>query len=170
MDFIQSKEILEVINKLDSNSKESIINALNLAEHVERTSGDFYLKELEKNKGNELESFFAFMVKEEEMHLNKILELKSEIENNAEIKEFNFPRNTAPEIRSIPAGKDEMTSLLFALWREKKAEDFYRKASEKTKGKVSFFFSELADFEQTHVKLFEEYVENIYNTDELIMG
>ncbi|MDD4251030.1 MAG: ferritin family protein [Candidatus ainarchaeum sp.] len=170
MDLIKANEILKVINELDSNSKKSIIEALNLAEHVERTSGDFYAKEVEKNKGNELESFFSFMVKEEEMHLNKILELKQKLNTDEEIEKISFPTHEMPKIKSIPAGKDEMTSLLYALWREKKAEDFYRKASEKTKGQVSLFFLELADFEKKHVELFEEYIENMGNVNELIMG
>ena len=125
---------------------------------------------LEKTKGTELEAFFAFMEKEEEMHLAKILELKAQLENKEELTEIVFETNTAPQIHSIPAGKDDMTALLYALWREKKAQDFYEQASKKTSGKVSHFFSELANFEHGHVLLLEEYVENVQNADELIMG
>ena len=82
MDLVKAKEILEVIEQLDSNSKESILKALNLAEHVEKTAGEFYKTEVEKTKGNELEAFFTFMVKEEDMHLAKIQELKSQIKKD----------------------------------------------------------------------------------------
>ena len=45
MDLVKAKEIFKVIEQLDPNSKESIIKALNLAEHVERTASEFYKKE-----------------------------------------------------------------------------------------------------------------------------
>ncbi|MFA5764020.1 MAG: ferritin family protein [archaeon] len=170
MDLTSAKEILSVIEQLNGDSKESILKALNLAEHVEITSGEFYKLEAQKTKGTELHEFFIFMEKEEEMHLAKILELKAQLENKEELTEIGFEKNAAPRIKSIPAGKDDMTALLYALWREKKAQDFYEQASKKTNGKVAHFFSELAEFEHGHVLLLEEYVENIYNADELIMG
>ena len=170
MDLVGAKEVLEIIKQLDGDSKESILRALNLAEHVEKTAGDFYQKEVEKTKGTELEAFFIFMVKEEEMHLTKIKELKANLENNQTKMEIQFNKNIAPEIRAIPAGKDDMTALLYALWREKKAEDFYRKAGEKTTGAVGKFFLELAEFEKGHVILLEDYVDHIQNANELIMG
>ncbi len=170
MDFVKAKEILEAIEQLNSDSKESIISALNLAEHVETTSMAFYRQEVEKTKGSEMETFFAFMVKEEEMHLAKIVELKKEIESGGEIKEIGFSRNVAPEIHNIPAGKGELTAILYALWREKKAVDFYFGASEKTTGAVKKFFEELTEFEKGHVALLEQYVELMQNTNELIMG
>jgi len=170
MDLIKAKEILEVIEQLDFNSKESIIKALNLAEHVEKTDREFYTKEVEKTKGGELESFFAFMTKEEDMHLKKILELKSQIEDSGEVTKIKFQQNVVPEIHSISAGQEEMTAILYALWREKKAEDFYSKAAERTKGNVKIFFEELAIFERGHVELLEQYVEMMQNSNELIMG
>lgn len=76
MDFVKAREVLEVIQKLDADSKESIINALNIALHVEEASKGFYEAEVEKTRGSELCAFFEFLVKEEEMHLEKVLELK----------------------------------------------------------------------------------------------
>ncbi len=169
MDFFKAKEILSVIEKLNPNSKETILQALNLAEHVEQVSGDFYEKEAEKTKGTELESFFQFMMKEEEMHLAKIHELQNNLEKS-ELKKITFPRTIAPQIHSIPAGQSELTAILFALWREKKAVEFYSQASEKTSGEVKSFFHELAGFEKTHVALLEEIVDSMQNVDELIMG
>ena len=170
MDLVGAKEILNVIEQLNGDSKESIIKALNLAEHVERTAGEFYVNEVRKTKGTELESFFVFMAKEEEMHLAKIEELKAEIESGKEIKEIGFDRNDAPKVHAIKAGQEEMTAILYALWREKLAVDFYQKAGEKTSGAVKTFFEELAEFERGHVTLLEEYVEQMQNADELIMG
>jgi rubrerythrin len=170
MDLTSAKEILNVIEQLNGDSKESILKALNLAEHVEKTSGEFYKLEAKKTKGTHLQDFFLFMEKEEEMHLAKILELKEQIENKEELTEIGFEKNVAPKIHTIPAGKDDITALLYALWREKKAHDFYKQASKKTKGKVSNFFLELANFEHEHILLLEEYVENVQNADELIMG
>ena len=93
MDLVGAKEVLEIIKQLDGDSKESILRALNLAEHVEKTAGDFYQKEVEKTKGTELEAFFIFMVKEEEMHLTKIKELKANLENNQTKMEIQFDKN-----------------------------------------------------------------------------
>jgi rubrerythrin len=169
MDFTKAKEILDVIEKLDPNSKDTIMEALKLAEHVETVSEQFYEKEVKRTKGTELEAFFAFMVKEEEMHLEKIKELEDKLQEE-EFEKIDFPRNVAPEIHNIPAGRDDMTSILFALWREKKAVEFYSGASEKTSGNVKAFFKELADFEKTHVALLEEMVEGMQNVNELIMG
>ncbi len=170
MDLVKAKEILDVIEQLNPNSQESILKTLNLAEHVEKSTGEFYAKEVEKTKGTELESFFAFMVKEEAMHLAKIKELKAEIESGKEIEKIGFDRNVAPQIHAISAGQEEITAILYALWREKKAVDFYEKAGGKTSGNVKTFFEELAEFERGHVLLLEEYVEQMQNTNELIMG
>jgi len=172
MDFVKAKEILKVIKELDSESKESIIHALNIAQHVEEASKGFYEAEVEKTKGSELNSFFAFLVKEENMHLAKILELKKEIEKSEGkiTKEIKFTINKPPAIHAIPAGQQEMTAILYALWREKKAVEFYAEAAEKTKGSVKNFFSELAEFERGHVSLLEGIVEDSQNTNELIMG
>jgi len=170
MDLVKAKEVLEVIEQLDPNSKESILSALNLAEHVEKTAGEFYTLEVKKTKGSELESFFAFMAREEDMHLAKILELKAQVQNGGEITKIGFPENAAPKIGAISAGQEEITAILYALWREKKAEDFYSKAAGRTDGNVRVFFEELAVLEKGHVELLEQYVELMQNADELIMG
>ena len=64
MDFVKAKEILETIKKLDPESKESIINALNIAQHVEASAKGFYEAEVIKTKNSELNPFFVFLVKE----------------------------------------------------------------------------------------------------------
>ena len=170
MDLVKAKEILGVIEGLHPDSKESILTALKLAEHVETVSGEFYRKEALKSKGTELETFFLFMEKEEEMHLAKIKELEAELNEGIDVKAISFPRNVAPEIHAIPSGNGELTAVLYALWREKKAVEFYDGASKKTTGNVQKFFLELTEFEKGHVALLEEIVESSYNTDELIMG
>lgn len=172
MDFVKAKEILEAVKELDSESKESIINALNIAQHVEEASKGFYEAEVEKTIGSELNSFFSFLVKEENMHLEKILELKKEIEKTEGkiTKEIKFIVNIPPAVHAIPVGQHEMTAVLYALWREKKAVEFYADAAEKTDGSVKKFFNELTEFEKGHVALLERIVEDSQNTTELIMG
>jgi rubrerythrin len=172
MDFVKAKEILDTIKKLDPESKESIINALNIAEHVEASAKGFYEAEVEKTKDSELHPFFVFLVKEEEMHLAKIIELKKAIEKSEGkiTKEIKFNINKPPAIHVIPAGQQEMVAVLYALWREKKAVDFYAEAASKTIGSVKNFFEELAEFERGHVALLERIVEDSQNTNELIMG
>lgn len=172
MEFVKAKEVLKAIQELDSESKESIIHALNIAQHVEEASKGFYEAEAEKTKNSELNPFFVFLVKEENMHLAKVLELKKELERaQGPIKqEIKFTINKPPAIHAIPAGQQEMTAVLYALWREKKAVEFYADAAKKTNGSVKKFFEELADFERGHVSLFERIVEDSQNTSELIMG
>jgi rubrerythrin len=172
MEFVQASEILETIKKLDSESKESIINALIIAEHIESASKNFYEKEAEKTVGSELNPFFVFLVKEEAMHLAKILELK-ELLNKSDSsmpKEIKFANTKPPAVHAIPAGQGEMVAVLYSLWREKKAFEFYSQAAEKTVGSVKKFFQELAEFEQGHVRMFETIAEDSQNTEELIMG
>jgi rubrerythrin len=172
MDFVKAKEMLKVIQKLNPESKESIINALNIAEHIEASAKEFYENEAKKTKESELNPFFVFLVKEEEMHLAKILELRKLLEKSEGkiSKEIKFLANAPPAVHAIPAGQQEMAAVLYALWREKKAVEFYEEAGEKTKGLVKKFFEELAEFEKGHVTLLERIVEDSQNTDELIMG
>jgi rubrerythrin len=168
-DFVSAQEIIKALDDLDNDSQEAIMKVLNLAEHVESTSKTFYEDEEKRTKGTELEAFFAFLVKEETMHLEKILAMKKNVKNG-KIKEIGFERNVAPHIHAIPAGNHEMTAILYALWREKKAQEFYADAGKKTKGTIKKFFSELAEFEQGHVRLLEEYLDDMQNAGELIMG
>jgi len=172
MDFVKAKEVLDTIKTLDNDSKESILQALNIAEHVEASAKDFYEKEAKKTAGSEMGSFFAFLVREEEMHLAKIFELRKMLEKSQGklAHDIKFTTNKPPAVHAIPAGMQEMTAVLYALWREKKAVDFYAEAAGKTTGAVSKFFMELTEFEKGHVTLLEAIVEDSQNTDELIMG
>ena len=104
------------------------------------------------------------------MHLQKINELQKNLKKNNNLEKIGFPKNISPKIHGIPAGKEEMTTILYALWREKKAVEFYDGAAKKTRGIVKDFFEELAKFEKEHVALLEEYVESMINSGELIMG
>ncbi len=169
MEFVKSKEIFNAIKELDSGSKEAILGALKIAEHIESGSMSFYSKEAEKNKANSIGKFFEFMVKEEEMHLNKILELKKLIETDTQVK-IEFPKSTMLDVHKFPAGKDDTTAILYALWREKMAYEFYKDATEKTTSEIKLFFGELAEFELEHVKLFESYAEQINTVDDLMLG
>lgn len=172
MDFLKAREILKTIKQLDPDSKESIINALNIAQHVEEESKGFYEAEVKKTKNSELNPFFVFLVKEEEMHLQKVLKLKKELKTSKEtlIKKIKFSKNTPPKIHAIPSGQSELTAVLYALWREKKAFEFYQEASEKTRNGIKRFFEELAEFEKGHVNLLEGILEDTQNANELIMG
>jgi rubrerythrin len=169
MDFVKAKEILKAIEALDPDSVNTILEALKIAEHVEAASGEFYKKEAEKTAGSGLEAFFNFLVKEEDMHLAKIKELEGMLKKG-KMDNIKFTITAPPGIHAIPSGQEEMTAVLYGLWREKKAVEFYTQAGEKTAGAVKKFFLELAGFEKGHVALFEQIVESAQNTEELIMG
>lgn len=169
LEFTKAKEVLNAIEKLDPNSTSTILEALKIAEHIETASGEFYRKETEKTKGTELEAFFAFLIKEEDMHLAKIKELEGLLKKGT-MQKVSFSKNTLPNIHPVSVGQGEMTAILYGLWREKKAVEFYSEAAKKTNGAVKSFFEELAEFEKGHVELFEHLVEGMQNVNELIMG
>jgi rubrerythrin len=168
-ELVKGKEIFGAIQALDTGSKKAVVEALGIAEHIERASKAFYEKEAEKTNGSELETFFSFLVKEETMHLEKILELKKMLEIG-DAEKIIFQHNTPPPAHLMDAGKDEITAMLYALWREKKAQEFYAEAAEKTSGAVKEFFSELAEFEGGHVALFEKYIEDTETDVDLMLG
>jgi len=169
MEITKTEEILKTLDTLDANSSESILKALVVAENEEKGAMDFYDKEKQKNLGNELEAFFDFMYREEAMHYAKIQELKKSIKDGT-AKKITFEHKKHPIVHFKNHGSGEMTAVLFALWREKKAIEFYSAASAKTKGNVKAFFDELVKFEKGHAGMLEEYVESMQNVDELIMG
>jgi len=169
MEITKTSEILSALDTLDANSSESILKALAVAENEEKSAMNFYDTEKKKNLGNELESFFDFMYREEVMHYSKIQELKKSI-NDGSAKKITFEHQKHPIIHFKNHGSGEMTAVLFALWREKKAIEFYSAASAKTKGNVRAFFDELVKFEKGHAQMLEDYVESMQNVDELIMG
>ncbi len=169
MDFVKAKEVLNAIEKLDPNSAATVLEALKIAEHIEASSGEFYKKEAEKTKGTELESFFLFLEKEEKMHLAKIKELEGLLKQGT-MSEVKFPKSAPANTHVTSVAQGEMTAILYGLWREKKAVEFYSEAGKKTTGSVKHFFEELAEFERGHVELFEHLVEGMQNVDELIMG
>ena len=169
MEITKTSEILSTLDTLDANSSESILKALVVAENEEKSAMDFYDKEKKKNLGNELEAFFDFMYREETMHYAKIQELKKSIKDGA-AKKIVFEHKQHPIVHFKNHGSGEMTAVLFALWREKKAVEFYSAAAERTKGSVKKFFEELSDFEKIHVALFEAILDSTQNVSELIMG
>ncbi|VVB74818.1 Uncharacterised protein [uncultured archaeon] len=169
MEITKTSEILSALDTLDANSSESILKALAVAENEEKSAMNLYDKEKKKNLGNELESFFDFMYREETMHYAKIQELKKNVKDGSS-KKITFEHQKHPIIHFKNHGSGEMTAVLFALWREKKAVEFYSGASAKTKGNVKAFFDELVKFERGHVEMLEEYVESMQNVGELIMG
>ncbi|MCX6801932.1 MAG: hypothetical protein NT067_02350 [Candidatus Diapherotrites archaeon] len=61
--------------------------------------------------------------------------------------------------------------MLFALWKEKEAMEFYSGAAEKIADKNGKkFFLALAEFEKGHADMLSEFVEDSFYSHELIMG
>jgi rubrerythrin len=68
-------------------------------------------------------------------------------------------------------GGDAVTPILFALWKEKQAQEFYSSAAAKVKSLgAKRFFSALAEFEKNHAEMLAGFVEDSFYTHELIMG
>ena len=89
-----------------------------------------------------------------------------------------FPRTcrrSKPEIFSKKdwdrGVEDGLKAVLFALWKEKQAQEFYEGIALRLKDKAAVsFFQELAKFEKRHADLLAEYVDESYYVHELIMG
>ncbi len=171
MMFKKIGEIAKKIKEYEPESKKSVEKVLLTAEKLEKESEEFYKKSAKKEREKELKEFFEFMANEEKEHLEKIRELKKEINGNNKSKKIKKVENNKKiDIKKIPAGKTTISAIMYALWREKKAIEFYEGIAKKSKGKVKSFFKELAEFEREHERMLEEYVDNTVNAEELIMG
>jgi len=167
-------ELMKAASLVSSGSKGEIARGLSTAVSIEQESIDFYSNWAGKAQNSELKEFFKFMVKQEEGHLAAINKLKESIQEKGEWLKANIPMEDfkvfAPE--NWDKGQEiAVTAILFALWKEKEAEEFYRKTAEKIsdeKGKA--FFNELAEFEKGHAEMLGEFVEDSFYSHELIMG
>jgi len=172
---IGSKELEKALADIYSGDLKKVVQGIGVAAAIESESIKFYSRQAEKFKGGQEEHFFRFLAKQEEEHLEAINSLKDSLEKEGKWVEVNFPDIKKPEIfpkRDWDKEKSEgITAVLFALWKEKQAREFYQEISEgiKERGAKEFFLA-LAEFEKGHAEMLEEYVEESYYTNELIMG
>jgi len=173
--IIGADEIEKALEKISSKDAKKASEGLFVAAGIEAESIGFYTMQAEKFKGDQMESFFKFLVKQEKGHLNAINSLKTSLEKTGKWIEPQLPKQAKPDIfakkdwdKERPEG---LTAILFALWKEKQAQEFYLGIVERVESKeAKQFFNALANFEKGHAEMLAEYAEESYFTEELIMG
>jgi len=159
---------------VSSGNKDDIARGLGTAESIEQESIAFYTTWAQKAKNLEMKKFFEFMVDQEKGHLEAIGKLKASI---AEKGEWQVPELQKTDFK-VFTEKDwdkgeqgAVTAVLFALWKEREAREFYYSISANvTDANAKKFFEALAEFEQDHADMLGEYVEESFYSHELIMG
>lgn len=174
-EFIGKKELENALKKVSSKDVKEVAEGLSIAAGIESESIGFYSKQAEKFTGEETGYFFTFLANQEREHLQLIQKLKEGLESKGTWVEVSVPKDKRPEMfskKDWDKGKKEgLTAILFALWKEKQAREFYLGIAERIGNKsVKEFFKALAEFEKGHEELLSELVEESYYTRELIMG
>lgn len=166
------KESLEKIS-----SKDSVVAAegVSTAAGIEAESIAFYTKQAQKAQEQEMKLFFEFLVRQEEAHLQAIKELQKSLEEKGLWIKPSLPEKEKPKTFSKKdwdkKNEEGLTSILFALWKEKQAQEFYLNIVKRVESReAKQFFQALADFEKGHADLLAEYVDDSYYARELIMG
>ncbi|MBN2067115.1 MAG: ferritin family protein [Candidatus Diapherotrites archaeon] len=171
---IGAKELKQALEKVSSNDLNQVAEGIAIAAGIESEGIAFYEKQAALFEG-ETKSFFTFLAGQEKEHLQAINELKNTLEKTGQWVEIMLPELKKPKIFSKKdwdkGNKDGLTAVLFALWKEKQAREFYEGVAKaiQDEGAKQFFLA-LAEFEKMHAALLEEYVEDSYYTHELIMG
>ncbi len=172
---IGSKELEKALEQIGSESGLEAAKGIGIALGIEQESISFYSAQAEKAIGTEREAFFRFLANQEKAHLEAINSLKESLEKE---EKWIKPELSGKERPKIFAKKDwdkedleELTAVLFALWKEKQAQEFYTGIAEKVKdARAKQFFKALAEFEKGHAEMLSEYAEESYYSHELIMG
>ncbi len=171
---MKHKELMDAANLVSSENKKDIARGLATAVSIEQESIDFYSRWAKKVSNPNAKNFFNFLVIQEQGHLEAINELKASIESDGSWVLPKMPKEDFSPFAPADWDKGEenaVTAVLFALWKEREAREFYFKVAAGViapNGKK--FFELLAAFEQEHADFLGEYVEESFYSNELIMG
>ena len=165
----------KALEKISSKDTKVVAEGISVAAGIESESIAFYTTQLEKAGNLEMKQFFEFLVGQEESHLKAIKQLQKSLEEKGQWIKPNLPKKDRPKI--FPKkdwdkeNQEGLTAILFALWKEKQAQEFYLEIVKRIESQeAKQFFQALADFEKGHADLLAEYVDDSYYTRELIMG
>ncbi len=172
---IGSEQLEKALGQISSGNALESAKGIGIALGIEEESISFYTTQAEKAKGTEMEQFFRFLAEQEKGHLEAINSLKESLEKKSKWIKPELPENERPEIFVKKDWDKEdlegLTAILFALWKEKQAQEFYADIAEKVKdAKTKEFFKALSEFEKGHAEMLSEYAEESYYSHELIMG
>ncbi len=175
METIGSKQLNQALERVSSPDLKQVADGILIAAGIESESIAFYENQAAKFQGGQMEHFFNFLAGQEKEHLGAVAGLKEALLKEGKWVEPKLPKKERPKIfskRDWDKGAQEgLTAVLFALWKEKQAREFYEGvgARIKSNGAKNFFLA-LADFEKMHAEMLEEYVKDSYYAHELIMG
>ena len=172
---IDAEELEKALEQIGSGNAKEAAKGIEIALEIEEESISFYTAQAEKTKDTEMKQFFRFLAEQEKGHLNAINSLKESLETKGEWVKPVLPGKERPEIFAKKDWDKEdlegLTAILFALWKEKQAQEFYEKIAEKVNdSQAKEFFLALAEFEKGHAEMLSEYAEESYYSHELIMG
>jgi len=169
-----SEQLSQALEKVSSENLKQVAEGIQAAAQIESEGISFYGKQAEKFGESQTGSFFKFLQGQEEEHLKAIGELKQALEEKGDWVE---PKLSKPEKKMFSKkdwdkeNSEGITAILFALWKEKQAREFYEGIASRIKNDgAKKFFLALAEFEKGHAEMLEEFVEDSYHTSELIMG
>lgn len=171
---MDGKKLEEALEKIASKDSKKAAEGIAIASGIESESIAFYTRQAEKAEG-EMESFFGFLARQEKQHLEAIKQMQKNLEEKGLWKKPALEKKETMKVfskKDWDRGNEEgITAILFALWKEKQAQEFYlRIANSVESSEAKQFFEALAAFEKGHADLLAEYVEDSYYTRELIMG
>ncbi len=172
---IGSKELEKALEQIGSGNASEAAKGIGIALEIEQESISFYSAQAKKAKGTEKEAFFKFLANQEKDHLEAINALKESLEKEGEWINPELSGKERPEIFAKKDwGKEDLeglTAILFALWKEKQAQEFYEGIAKSVQdAQAKEFFKALAEFEKGHGEMLSEYAEESYYSHELIMG
>jgi rubrerythrin len=169
-----SEQLREALGKVSSEDLKEVAQGVATAAQIESEGISFYGRQAKKFEGSDTGHFFKFLQGQEEEHLKAIGELKQALEEKGQWIE---PQLSKPEVKMFSKkdwdkeNSEGITAILFAMWKEKQAREFYEGIASRIKNEgAKRFFLALAEFEKGHAEMLEEFVEDSYYTHELIMG
>ena len=172
---IGSEGLETALQQIAKGDAKQAARGIAIAAEIECEGIEFYARQAEKFKGQETEKFFLFLEGQEKGHLQAINSLRESLERQGKWIEPKLPAEEKPRIFAKKdwdkKNKEGLAAVLFALWKEKQAQEFYQGIASRVENKgAKSFFTALAEFEKGHAQMLEEYVDESYYTKELIMG
>jgi rubrerythrin len=175
MNTIKTRRLIKALEELSSDDISQVARGLTAAIRMEKESVMFYSKHAEKASNRDFGAFFLWLAEQEREHYRVLSRLKKSLKKSGSYEVTKLSAKHGPKLFTkeelLTEHEDSITPILFALWKEKQAEEFYIKASKKVKAKpLKRLFKALARFEREHAEYLEEYVEHSFYSRELIMG
>lgn len=147
---------------------------LKFAIEMELEGVEFYLKQAEKNKDNELSTIFKLLAEEEQKHADLIKsKMNDESYELVEDESLTEYKNVFEDIKDFEAEEGmvatQTDAYRFALQKEKESIELYEKLKEEaTDEKSKELFEFLIEMEKNHYRIFEQLVHHLRHGEEWV--